>query len=407
MNDPLRLSVVVVSSGRPQALRRCLISLAQQKDAKLEIIVVADAAGMSAVQSLWFSERLCLLEQEKPNISAARNIGIAAAAGEVVGFIDDDAVAEPTWAAALLKAFQRGDLDAATGPVLGRNGISLQWGRMAVDSVARDHRLKPGDALNDGQALKFHGTNMAFRRDVFDRIGGFDPAYTFYLDDTDMALRCAGAGMKTAYLDDAIVHHGFAASPRRTEDRVPLSLYDIGASTAVFLRKHAPHTDHDTIFRQLEADQRARLLRLARKRKLDPPEMRRLMESLVKGIANGKTCSSTQISPGYTTRSFDQVHDGIGPKMAVLSGWTWQARRLRECATKQIADGGAMTLFLLEPTPRKHKVVFTDGGWWEHRGGLYGPTARDEARFQLWSRRARVAHELMRIADFRGISGNV
>jgi hypothetical protein len=244
---------------------------------------------------------------------------------------------------------------------------------------------------------------MAFRRDVFDRVGGFDPAYGFYLDDTDMALRCAATGMKTAYLDDAIVHHGFAASPRRTEDRVPLSIYDIGASTAVFLRKHAPHADHDTLFRQLEADQRARLLRLARKRKLDPPEMRRLMESLVKGIANGKTSSSTQSSPGHSARSFDEVHEGKGPKMAVRSGWTWQARRLREEAARQIVHGGAMTLFLFEPTPRKHKVVFTDGGWWEHRGGLYGPTARDEARFQLWSRRARVAHERARIAEFRGI----
>jgi hypothetical protein len=59
------------------------------------------------------------------------------------------------------------------------------------------------------------------------------------------------------------VHHAFAASDRRSADRVPLSLFDIGASTAVFLRKHAPDAMEDAL-RRLAEDQRARLFRFVR-----------------------------------------------------------------------------------------------------------------------------------------------
>jgi hypothetical protein len=48
---------------------------------------------------------------------------------------------------------------------------------------------------------------------------------------------------------------------------VPLSLFDIGASTAVFLRKHAPD-EMDDALRRLAEDQRARLFRFVRRRKL-------------------------------------------------------------------------------------------------------------------------------------------
>ena len=141
MSDALRLSAVVVSAGRPRALDRCLTALSQMQTTRAEVIVVADPAGMAVAQRHSQAARLTILPQDRPNISAARNAGIAAAAAEIVAFIDDDAVPEPGWAAALLAAFADPAIAAATGPVIGRNGISLQWGRMAVDRQGRDRWL--------------------------------------------------------------------------------------------------------------------------------------------------------------------------------------------------------------------------------------------------------------------------
>ena len=81
---------------------------------------------------------------------------------------------------------------------------------------------------------------------------------------------------------------------------MPLSLHDIGASTTVFLRKHAPD-EMDPALRQLAEDQRARLFRLVRKRKLGARDVETLMHSLGEGIEDGRTrAHSTQAIPNRT-----------------------------------------------------------------------------------------------------------
>jgi len=402
MTDAPSLSVVVASHGRPGALRRCLMALSQSARVRLEAVVVADKEGLEAVARLPDAGRIRTVLQAEANLAQARNDGIAQAAGEIVAFIDDDAVPEPTWAEAITRAFHASPARAAvTGPVLGRNGISLQWGPVAVDRQGRDTPLDdPDGPLPDGTVLKLHGTNMAIRRDVLDALGGFDPAFRFFLDDTDLALRLAGAGHAATWLPSAQVHHAFAASERRTADRLPLSLHDIGASTTVFLRKHAPD-EMDPALRQLAEDQRARLFRLVRKRKLGARGVETLMHSLGEGIEDGRTrAHSTQAIPNRTGDFLPLTEMPVEGDV-VLGGWWVHAARLRAEAERLTRAGSRVTVFLFDPTPRAHKVRFTEGGWWEQRGGLYGRSDRKSSRFQLWSAKTRLSEELRRIAATR------
>jgi len=395
----LRLSVVVVSYGRPAALQRCLTAIHQLPLLNLEVIVVADQAGLNALAALPFADRIKQHLQAQPNISVARNIGAAAAAGDVIAFLDDDCVPSPSWAGNLLARFDADpELSAATGPVLGRNGISVQWGHIAVDRRGRDLGLSgPSTELPDGFARKLHGTNMAFRRAALRSLGGFDSAFSFFLDDTDVALRLHQAGLRSGWVPDAIVHHGFAASARRTEDRIPLSLYDIGLSTVVFLRKHADPAAIEAELAQLEHDQRNRLFRLARQRRLEPPAIRDLMESLSEGMADGKTAAFGVPGTFEKGVAFQPLRDTMPGPHTILSGWRIQATRLRQAAAQLIAEDRAVHLFLFEPTPRKHKVIFTERGIWEQHGGLYGPSIRRASRVQLWTRKSRLHSEVARI----------
>jgi GT2 family glycosyltransferase len=395
VTDAARLSVVVVSAGRPRALARCLTALAQMRTTRAEVIVVACADGLATARALPFADRLTLMAQTAENISAARNAGWAAAAGDVVAFIDDDAVPEPGWAEALLAGFADPSVAAVTGPVIGRNGISLQWGRMAVDALGHDRWLDHAAQPAQHEALKLHGTNMAVRRDISTRTGGFDTGFAFYLDETDLALRLARAGFRLAYLRDAVVHHGFAASRRRTADRIPLDLFDIGASSALFLRKHAPEDLDSALFR-LESDQRARLMRLARRRKIGADQMRHLMESLRAGVAEGRARPSDEARMPEPSRGFLPLRLDLPPPLQRKDGGWLSARKLRAEAAQAVAAGQPMALMLLEPTPRKHRVEFTEGGWWEQRGGLFGPSDRSGRRWQLWRYRDRVVAEWAR-----------
>ena len=89
--SPLPVSVIVVSRGRPESLTLCLTGLSRQFHDTYEVIVVADPAGMAAVARLPFADEIKTVPFDEANIAAARNRGLAVAAGEVVAFIDDDA----------------------------------------------------------------------------------------------------------------------------------------------------------------------------------------------------------------------------------------------------------------------------------------------------------------------------
>ena len=397
------LSVVVVSFGRPKALRRCLLGLSQQIGVEIEIVVVADAPGRLAISNLDFIDRVKVLDQPKPHIAIARNLGISAAAGDVVAFVDDDAVPEPTWANAVVGAFQDVGIAAATGPVLGRNGISVQWGKTLVDRMGRDQNPDDVTETSGSLALKLHGTNMAVRREVLTAVQGFDPAYAFYLDDTDLAYRLKGLGYRSVWVDQMVVHHGFQASARRTAARVPLSLYDIGASTSVYLRKHASAAERTEATMQLCDDQRERCLRLVRRRKLHVDKMSALLQGLSDGLQDGgvrELGDGTVTDPAEPFRSLP----GRSPEVsALLCGRRLHARRLRAEAQGKVDAGQIVTVFLFEPTPRKHRVTFTDSGWWEHIGGIFGPVVRKEPRIQPLSFKSKVAAEVRRISAIRGL----
>ena len=125
---PQAASVVIVSRGRPALLRRCLVGLDQQDHPEFEIVVVADAEGVAAVEHMGWADRVKVIRFDEANISAARNMGIAAAAAPVVAFIADDAVAEHDWLRRLIVPITEGRADAASGFVFG-----AQWALIPVD----------------------------------------------------------------------------------------------------------------------------------------------------------------------------------------------------------------------------------------------------------------------------------
>lgn len=404
---PDRLSVIIVSRHRAGALRQCLLALSLQDLPAFQVVVVADPGAIAALGE--WSATVTTATFDEANISAARNLGLSLATGDVVAFIDDDAVAEPTWARRLLAAFDRPEVVAATGFVRGRNGVSPQWGAAEVDARGQDHPMAvAGDdpfcpTPAPGRAIKTVGTNCAFRAAALRGIGGFDPAFRFYLDDADVNLRLAGAGL-TAVVPGAQVQHGFAPSARRRADRAPVSLHEIAASTAVFLRRHAPDTLEAglTLARQ---QQDRRLLGMMMDGRLEPGQIRPLRQSFDDGWQDGLTRPLPPLPPlcgpvARPARPFGMT----GPRQGlVLHGRPWQRRRMEAAAREARRRGLIVTLICLSPGFRPHWQRFRADGIWAITGGIWGKADRGRPLPVFGGFSARINETLSEISRYRPV----
>ncbi|WP_372602671.1 glycosyltransferase family 2 protein [Actibacterium sp.] len=410
MTAPLRVSVVVVSHHRPEALKLCLTALARQDHPAFEIIVAADAQGLSAAQTLPFFDALKTVQVDQLGISNARNAGVQLAGGAVVAFIDDDAVAPPVWLSRLTAPFGDPLVAAAGGFVRGRNGISYQWKARVVDLLARHQDLAlPEDQTTlhpgaPGRAIRTEGTNMAVRRDALERLGGFDPAYRFYLDETDLNIRLAAEHAMTAIVPTAQVVHGIAASAWRGSDRVPRSLFDVGASTAIFLRRHAAPADRSAALDQLRGEQRRRLLRHMVSGGLEPRDVTRLMRDLDAGITQGMTGPLPPRPVIQPAPGFAAFPGSSAATLTVLAGRWWQGRSLRHRARTLVSQGEQVLLLLFTRTSLFHRFRLHPDGYWEQRGGQFGRSDRKQRLFRPWRLRRRVTAETARAARFLGLT---
>lgn len=404
------VSVVVVSRGRPDALKRCILGLSQLTYAPVECVVVACTQGATALADRQKAGEIKLITYDTPNISAARNLGIAAAAGEVVAFIDDDAVPEPLWLHHLTNGFQSPETVAVGGFVLGRNGVSFQWQARSVDETgeATDLALDSAGPVQlhpaPGRAIKTEGTNMALRRDALAEMGGFDPAFRFYLDETDLNMRLARAGHPTALVPLAQVHHGFEASDRRMKDRTPLDLTEIAASKMVFLRKHCPAGLRTEAWSSFRAAQRQRVLRAMQRGPLGADDVHRILHGLERGRAMGADRDIDSLTPiPRAPEGFCTFPTRPEARHHVLSGRIAKAQTLRKEAKQIVASGDTVSLFLLSRTAAFHRVRFTQDGTWEQTGGLWGKCARNEQMLRFWRFSARVRREWDRVKPVRAI----
>ena len=401
-------SVVIVSRHRPDALRLCLLAVARLSYPLFEVIVVADPAGIETLADLPFADRIKTVTFDAANISAARNRGIARAAGEVIAFLDDDARPETRWLDHLVAAFADPAVAAAGGYVRGRNGISFQWKARVVDCTGQARNVTLNQHVPTvltpppGMAVKTEGTNMAVRRDVLVRLGGFDPAYRFYLDETDLNMRLAQAGHATAIVPQAQVHHGFAPSPLRRADRSLRDLYQIAASTMVYLRKFCPGSRREVALQAAWAEQEQRMLAQLVTGQQEPRDIRRLTRSWAEGLEDGRMRDLGDPLPLFQAEDPFLAFPGqaIGDPV-VIKGYVTQATRLRATAAKAAAAGKPVSLFLFSRSTLFHHLRFSPDGYWEQTGGLWGRSTRDQPLFRPWTLDKRVQHEMSRIGPAR------
>lgn len=410
MTQDLTVSIVIVSRHRPKALRRCLLGISQLSYQPFEIVIVADPNTCAGLRSVPQAAHAKIYTFDEPNISAARNHGIRLAAGDIVAFIDDDSVPEYSWLMHLVAPFRDPTVMATGGYVLGRNGISWQSRAKTVDRAGRETRLDiPGGQATvltptPDRAIKTEGTNMAFRRVPLAQIGGFDERFRFFLDETDLNWRFALLGWSTALVPNAVVHHGYLESARRRADRVPTDLFEIGNSWSLFLNAYCPQNDIPKRWDEIQKDEKARLLRHMISGAMEPQEVGRLMQTLLQGYLGHAEWFTQNDGAPMPADPIETGSEAFLPFPAmnmdghdILAGRIWSGARLQRQAARIAGSGHRATVFCFSHTALYHRVRFTDQGYWEQTGGLFGRSVRDQPVFRLWTFSKRLNFEMNRI----------
>ncbi|MGF1454074.1 MAG: glycosyltransferase [Alphaproteobacteria bacterium] len=240
------VSVVINTFNRAATLGATLEGLRQLRYPDFEVIVVNGPSSDETEQVIaGAGPDVTALSCPEANLSMSRNIGIAAARGDIVAFIDDDAVPEPDWLDRLTTAFADRGVGAAGGFTRDNSGVAFQCKVVVADRFGDNTQYESledagiEDRPGHERFISTTGTNAAFRRDALLAMGGFDEEYAYFLDETDVNVRMMDAGWRCAMVPEAEVHHKYAPSHLRDENRVARSKFIPVRSKAYFVHRHA------------------------------------------------------------------------------------------------------------------------------------------------------------------------
>lgn len=252
---PTSSAVVVVNWNGAAVLAACLESLARELPSSVPVVLVDNASTDGSVERAEQSYPGLVVVRRRSNdgFAAAVNEGIRATDAEVVVLINNDAVAEPGWLAALTAPFSApdgADVGAVTGRVLldgsfveaappGRpddlvDPAGRRWRRVAdggavagatrrVNStgneVTRTGNGRDRDWLSAtdrppaaADVFGFNGGCAALRRHALDDVGLMEESLFLYYEDTELSWRLRRRGWRVVHAHDAVTVHRHAAS---------------------------------------------------------------------------------------------------------------------------------------------------------------------------------------------------
>ena len=233
------ISVVIPVFNAERTIEACLESLYAQDTHPLEIIVVDNGSTdktMEIVGSLMQRHEgvpTLLLQEARRGPSFARNRGAFQAQGDIIAFMDSDCMADPSWIDHVSQSFDRTDIGAVAGSVIGFDRQTTFGKFHALFTL----RALPSSQLFHAFTLVSGGfptANLSVRGTLFRSLGGFDENIPQFGEDHDLCARIYRAGARIYFDKEAIVHHKHRKSIKSTWHQS----FGFGTGHATLLKKH-------------------------------------------------------------------------------------------------------------------------------------------------------------------------
>jgi glycosyltransferase involved in cell wall biosynthesis len=224
MDNPIRITVVICTYNRARSLVKALESVVASElpsSIQWEVLVVDNNSSDETPQVAEgfrqrYPGRFRYLFEPQQGLSNARNAGILKARGEILAFMDDDVTVEPTWLQNLTAALLESKWAGAGGRTLPSLTCPLPRWLPIEDPYNLGGALGAlfdiGEKSVDLDRAPF-GTNMAFRKSMFEKYGGFRSDLgrcgdsMLSNEDAEFGRRLMAAGERLRYEPSAVVYH--------------------------------------------------------------------------------------------------------------------------------------------------------------------------------------------------------
>jgi GT2 family glycosyltransferase len=243
-----RVTVVIALWNRAELTLRALTSLCEQPDASLDIVLVDNCSIDDTTRLLaHVAGPTVLTNPTNLGFTLAANQGARAARGELLLFLNSDAILFPGSLASLIRTIDRSPtIGAVGGTLLWPDGRLQEAGGIVWSDGSYETRGRGGDpsdpAYRAERDVDFcSGAVLLTRRDLFLRLGGFDERYQpAYYEDVDYCVRLKEEGLRVVYAPGAVATHVEFASSASATDALKL----IRERQAVFVERHRNWLKH-------------------------------------------------------------------------------------------------------------------------------------------------------------------
>jgi GT2 family glycosyltransferase len=237
----LRISLVIPTVDRSEALYNVLRHLEHQTIPPHEILIIDQSAREDSRVASYAADHPGVKVHRLPErgLPNARNVGVRLASGDVVLFIDDDVIPDPGLVRFHAAAYDNAGVSGVGGRVVG--GYDAERPPVGEFHPTNGKVVRNFGAETPCDVDHLPGGNMSFRREVFEKIGGFDTAFggAAIGEETDFCLRARRAGFRLVFEPRASLEHlhwpvGGCRAPRFEE-----WLYWHSHNSALFALRHA------------------------------------------------------------------------------------------------------------------------------------------------------------------------
>ena len=224
VSAPGQVSIIIPTCAARGLIKSAIKTLRDHtKDHSIEIICIDSIPADLTDCKAWLRENADIVVETSLafNWSLYNNLGVAAATGEFLLFLNDDIeVLEPGWLSALLEYAQDPEIGVVGPLLLYPDGRVQHAGMFLASSVGRHaFRFAPADdpgpfglALATRNVTAVTGACMLMRRSVYDALGGFDEAHSVVNNDLDFCLRAGVSGLRVVFSPYArLTHHELAS----------------------------------------------------------------------------------------------------------------------------------------------------------------------------------------------------